>query len=335
MNLHQRFRRLSTLAVLPLAAAALGVATVSVSSPAAAADCSNGYVALTFDDGPTSNTNTLLNALRSAGVRATFFNIGTNARNNPSLVAAEKNAGMWIGNHSWTHPHMTQLSSSQMASEISQTQQAISQAGGGTPTLFRPPYGETNGTLKSVEAQYGLTEVIWSVDSQDWNGASTSQIVQAAGTLQNGGVILMHDGYSTTNAAVPQIVSNLSSRGLCAGMISNSTGRAVAPDGGGGTTPPTTTPPPGGGSCTTTYTAGTRWSDRFNGTVTVSGTNNWVATVTVAAGQKISATWNGTASWGSDPNVMTVVPNGSGNTFGFTVMANGNFSPPAHSCRAA
>jgi peptidoglycan/xylan/chitin deacetylase (PgdA/CDA1 family) len=332
MTLRKRLRSLSTLAVLPLVAAALGAVVVSASSPAAAADCSNGYVGLTFDDGPTSNTNTLLNVLKSAGVRATFFNIGTNAQNNQSLVAAEKNAGMWIGNHSWTHPHLTQLSTAQITSEISQTQNTIQQATGTAPKLFRPPYGETNATLKSIEAQYGLTEVLWSVDSQDWNGASTSAIVQAAGTLQSGGVILMHDGYSTTNAAVPQIVSNLNSRGLCAGMISTSTGRAVAPDGGGTTAPPTTTPPVGG-SCTTSYTAGTRWSDRFNGTVTVSGTNTWVATVTVASGQKIATTWNGTASWGSDPNVMTMRPNGSGNTFGFTVMANGNFTPPTHSCR--
>lgn len=95
-----------------------------------------------------------------------------------------------------------------------------------------------------MQAQLGLTEVLWSVDSQDWNGASTAQIVQAAGTLGNGGVILMHDGYQTTINAIPQIVANLTSRNLCAGMISTSTGRAVAPDGGnpGPTATPTAVP---------------------------------------------------------------------------------------------
>jgi peptidoglycan/xylan/chitin deacetylase (PgdA/CDA1 family) len=196
----------------------------------AAASCSAGYVGLTYDDGPNSGTTTqLLNALRSAGVRATFFNIGTKVQQNPSLAKSQLDAGMWVGNHSWTHPHLTQMSQSQMTSELSQTQQALQQATGQTPRLFRPPYGETNSTLKSVEAQLGLTEVLWSVDSRDWAGASTAQIVQAASTLQSGGVILMHDGYQTTISAIPQIVSNLNSRNLCAGMISTTTGRAVAP----------------------------------------------------------------------------------------------------------
>nr|WP_245380106.1 endo-1,4-beta-xylanase [Kibdelosporangium banguiense] len=194
------------------------------------ADCRSGYVGLTFDDGPNAATTTqLVNAVRTAGLRATFFNIGSKVQQNPALARSQTAAGMWIGNHSWTHPHLTQMSQAQMRSELTQTQQAIQQAAGVTTKLFRPPYGETNGTLKSVEAQLGLTEVLWNVDSRDWNGASTAQIVQAASSLQNGGVILMHDGYQTTINAIPQIAANLSSRGLCAGMISPSTGRAVAP----------------------------------------------------------------------------------------------------------
>ncbi|MGQ3480180.1 polysaccharide deacetylase family protein [Paenibacillus sp. TY11] len=202
-------------------------------SSAADASCPNGYVGLTFDDGPnTSNTTKLLNALKQAGLRATMFNIGQNAQNNPSLVRDQATAGMWIGNHSYTHPDMTTLSSSQMSSEISRTQQTIQSITGTAPKLFRPPYGATNATLKSIETQNSLTEVLWNVDSQDWNGATTAQIVVAAGRLQNGDVILMHDQYQTTLQAIPQIAQNLKSRGLCSGMISPSTGRAVAPDGG-------------------------------------------------------------------------------------------------------
>jgi len=199
---------------------------------AADTNCPNGYVGLTFDDGPNpNNTTNLLNALKQAGLRATMFNIGQNAQNNPSLVQAQVTAGMWVGNHSYTHPHMTTLSSSQMSSEITRTQQAIQSATGSAPKLFRPPYGETNATLKSIAQQNGLTEVLWNVDSQDWNGASTAQIVAAVNTMQNGDVILMHDQYQTTFQAIPQIAQNLKSRGLCSGMISTSTGRAVAPDG--------------------------------------------------------------------------------------------------------
>ncbi|WP_246553158.1 polysaccharide deacetylase family protein [Paenibacillus tritici] len=200
-----------------------------------AAECTNGYVGLTYDDGPNPNTTTnLLNALVQNGLRATFFNVGQNAQNHASLVLAQKNAGMWIGNHSWSHPNLTQLGTAQVTSEIVKAQQTLQSITGTAPKLFRPPYGATNAALKSIQAQHGLTEVLWNVDSQDWNGATTAQIVTAAGKLQNGDVILMHDQYQTTLQAVPQIAQNLKNRGLCSGMISPATGRAVAPDGGGG-----------------------------------------------------------------------------------------------------
>jgi peptidoglycan/xylan/chitin deacetylase (PgdA/CDA1 family) len=305
--------------------------TAATSTAAAAAACSNGYVGLTYDDGPNpSNTTTLLNTLRSNNVRATLFNMGQNAAANPGLVAAEVAAGMWIGNHSYTHPHMLTLSAAQMSSELSRTQTAIQSGGGGTPKIFRPPYGETNATLQSAASALGLRTVTWDVDSQDWNGASTAQIVQAASTLTNGQLILMHDQYATTIAAIPQIAAGLTSRGLCAGTISPTTGRAVAPD--------TTTPPPGGGGgggsgCTATYAEGQKWSDRFNGQVTVTGATNWTVTVTLQSPQKVIATWNATISWDGSGLVMTARPNGSGNVFGFTVQHGGNWNWPALACR--
>ncbi|AQZ61357.1 Endo-1,4-beta-xylanase A precursor [[Actinomadura] parvosata subsp. kistnae] len=320
-------------ALLALCLAVTATSALAADRQRAAADCSAGYVGLTFDDGPNAgNTANLLNALTSNGLRATMFNIGQNAQNNQGLVRAQRDAGMWIGNHSWSHPHLTQLGSSQMLSELQRTQQVIQQVTGTAPKLFRPPYGETNGTLRSVEQQLGLTEVIWDVDSQDWNGASTAQIVQAAGRLQNGQVILMHDQYATTLAAIPQIAANLRSRNLCAGMISPATGRAVAPD--GGSNPPTS-PPPGGGTCTATISQGQQWSDRFNLSVTVSGTSSWVVTVTLNRPQKVIATWNGTPSWDSSGYVMTMRPNGSGNTFGFTIQHNGVWTWPSVSCSTA
>ncbi|MFJ6194976.1 polysaccharide deacetylase family protein [Micromonospora sp. NPDC092111] len=293
--------------------------------PSEAATC-NGYVGLTFDDGPTAgNTQNLLSALRANGLRATMFNQGQYAAANPSLVRAQVDAGMWVGNHSYTHPHLTQQSQATIDSEIARTQTAIANAGGGTPKLFRPPYGETNATLKSVEQKYGLTEIIWDVDSQDWNNASTDAIVAANARLTNGQVILMHDWPANTVAAIPRIAQGLASRNLCAGMISPSTGRAVAPNG-ATPTPPTTPPttPPGGGSCTASITPGTVWADRYNTTVTVTGSTTWTVTIDITAPQKVSTTWNGTFTWSNNGNTMTIKPNGSGNTFGFTTMTNGN-----------
>ncbi|EOD64935.1 polysaccharide deacetylase family protein [Amycolatopsis vancoresmycina] len=218
-------RRLSAF----VATAAIAVASAVAVTPAQAAAC-GGYVGLTFDDGPSNaHTPAILNALRQNGLRATMFNEGQYAAAYPAQVRAEVSAGMWVGNHSYTHPHLTQQSQAQVDSEISRTQQAIAAAGGGTPRLFRPPYGETNATVQSVEAKYGLRQIIWDVDSGDWNNASVSAIVAANGRLQNGQVILMHEWPANTLSAIPQIAQNLASRGLCAGMISPQTGRAVAP----------------------------------------------------------------------------------------------------------
>ncbi len=106
-----------------------------------------------------------------------------------------------------------------------------------------------------------------------------------------------------------------------------------------GGTPGGGDPNPPGGACTVSYQETNRWGDRFNGQVTVragsSAISNWTTTVTVQTAQDISTTWNGTPSWDSSGNVMTMRPNGNGNlaagastTFGFTVMANGNWTTP-------
>ncbi|MEU4777396.1 endo-1,4-beta-xylanase [Micromonospora sp. NPDC023633] len=110
-----------------------------------------------------------------------------------------------------------------------------------------------------------------------------------------------------------------------------------------GTPPPTTPPPttgpttpPPGGSCTATLRDGTRWGDRFNSEVTVSGATNWTVVVEVTPPQKVSATWNGTPSWDGSGNVMSMRSNGSGNVFGFTTMANGTWTRPlVRSCTAS
>ena len=299
--------------------------------PAAAeAQTCSGYVGITFDDGPSSSTSSLLNALRSAGLTpVTFFNTGQNVAGNPSLVAQQATLGS-VQNHSYTHGHMTSMSQATMQSELSRTNQVISSNGGGTPRLFRPPYGETNSTLQSVASGLGLRVITWDVDSQDWNNASTSSIVSAVGRLQNGQVILLHEWPANTIAAIPQIASNLRSRGLCPGVIDPSSGRAVAP--GGGTTYALTVTRSGTGSGTVTSSTGGINCGTACAATLASGTTVTL-TATPASGSTFGG-WSGAcAGTGSCVVTMTAARavtatfnGGTGTTYALTVTKAGTGS---------
>lgn len=189
----------------------------------------NGYVALTFDDGPWGSTAQLLERLRECGVRATLFNWGEHAAAEPAMVAAEVAAGMWVENHSYTHSHMLLLTEEAMREELEKTNEVLVRAGAPRPRVFRPPYGERDEVLERVAGELGLLTLNWDVDTADWNQKTTDEIVAAADSAEPGDVILMHDWPPATLAAIPRIVENLRARGLEPGMIDPITGRAVVP----------------------------------------------------------------------------------------------------------
>lgn len=185
--------------------------------------CRNGYVGLTFDDGPTPSTPKLLDALRTAKIRATFFDVGREAESYPDLVRQQVAAGHEVGNHTYDHKDLATLSPAAVADEISTTQAILTPLAGYAPTLFRPPYGSMSDSVWVAAETQGLTPVLWTVDPNDWASPSTSTIVSIVLTVKAGGVVLLHDGYPNTIAAIPAIASGLASRGLCAGRIVPST----------------------------------------------------------------------------------------------------------------
>ena len=100
---------------------------------------------------------------------------------------------------------------------------------------------------------------------------------------------------------------------------------------GGGGNPGTPTNPGGGGNCNATLSAGQQFGDRFNLNVAVSGATNWIVTLNLNGGQTLQNSWNASVSGTSGS--ITARPNGSGNNFGVTIMANGNWTWPTVTCR--
>jgi peptidoglycan-N-acetylglucosamine deacetylase len=172
-------------------------------------------VALTFDDGPMGEpTSRLLDILGENHIKATFFVVGQNVIEFPSLMHRLQAEGHEIANHSYRHTNLGSASKQEVRSEIGQTQAAVQQTVGILPRLFRPPYGSTNATVAAVAREHRLAQILWSLDTHDWQYRSSRQVESR--TLKGarpGGIVLMHDIHATTVAAVPAIIRALSAKG--------------------------------------------------------------------------------------------------------------------------
>lgn len=180
-----------------------------------------GYVALTYDDGPTRFTRPLASSLAAHGLTATFFLLGDQVEEFPA-VAAELAATQHIGNHTYSHEHLLTLRRATVRSEIEDTSTMIAKATGVRPQLFRPPYGETDPRIRKDAAAAGMTEVIWTLDTNDWRGRTAEQVARTVGTAKDGDIILMHDDSQADITAVPMIASALADAGLCTAPIRRS-----------------------------------------------------------------------------------------------------------------
>ena len=148
-----------------------------------------GRVALTFDDGPGPYTPQVLAELRSLHVRATFFVIGRNVRQSPDTVRALRNAGMVVGNHSWSHPNLTKLSLARQRAQVLRTQDLLEVIIGQRPRFFRPPMWAWNRATARAITEEGMVGVLFSVDTRDWSRPGVTAIVRQALTAHAGQII--------------------------------------------------------------------------------------------------------------------------------------------------
>ncbi|NNG34910.1 polysaccharide deacetylase family protein [Nakamurella aerolata] len=184
----------------------------AVQPPGTSVNCAEKRcVALTFDDGPGRYTDQLIDELTAAGAPATFFLLGPQADAYPATVRRLRSAGMVIGNHTMDHRNLVNMDAAGQRAEVTEAAAAIEAAGGGRPTLLRPPYGSYNATTRTL----GDPMVMWDVDTEDWrNKDATVTARRAVDGASNGSIILMHDLHRSTVQAVPQIVSQLRAKGF-------------------------------------------------------------------------------------------------------------------------
>jgi peptidoglycan/xylan/chitin deacetylase (PgdA/CDA1 family) len=181
-------------------------------------------VALTFDGGPGVSTEAIMRILEDNGVAATFFNIGDYLADRPTTVVSQAAQGFQLGNHTWSHPHMTTLTAAGQADEMDRYNAEQTRVVGFPACVFRPPFGEYNSTTLSVAQARNMGVFNWSVDTLDWQveGRSDATAVNGiiaraqAGGSQTHPVLLMHNGpvgNPATVAALPSIITFYRDRG--------------------------------------------------------------------------------------------------------------------------
>ena len=183
-------------------------------------------VALTFDDGPASQTPELLDMLKVKGVKVTFFVIGSSAKGRPQWLRRAFDEGHTIGNHTWDHPYLTKLASPDAwKQELDSTGAQVAKVIGKTPRLFRPPYGfMVPYQIEDLKTR-GMKGIAWSVASDDWfhtaklgeAEAVEATVNQIMAYVHPGAIILMHDGGGKTRRpsmlAAARVIDLLTAQG--------------------------------------------------------------------------------------------------------------------------
>lgn len=163
-------------------------------------------VAMTFDDGPGPSTQAIINILIKFHVPATFFNVGLSEARWPGLVKEEQRDGFVVGDHTWDHPQMTDLSVAAQRAELEKVAAEQRKLAGTSPCVFRPPYGEYNATTLKLVNQLHMSLWLWDVDPQDWEAdgsGSAYWINHVVTTAEREGGALRHPVVDMHNQSIP------------------------------------------------------------------------------------------------------------------------------------
>ncbi len=209
------YLKVDTSATLLQIAQASGTISSQLSSPVQniSIDPSRPMIALTFDDGPHAKvTPQILEILKQNQAKATFFVVGNRVDSYADLIQREYMEGHEIGNHTYSHPLLTNLSADEVIYQTSQTDQRVANLTSYTPKLLRPPYGAINTVMESnIQKPF----VLWSIDTLDWKTQNKTKILnEVLGKVKDGDIILMHDLYPSTAEACAELIPTLKAQGF-------------------------------------------------------------------------------------------------------------------------
>ena len=169
-------------------------------------------VALTYDDGPSKvSTAALLEVLEKHGAHATFFVNGNHALENKKLISAIVEQGSEIGNHTLDHVWLSKVDEAEALRQVIGNEHLLRFLSGQEGIMpLRPPYGDINQTILD---QFNLPIVLWSADSRDWEVQDVERIkANVLSEIEDGGIIIMHDGYETSVQATDELLALLTAQ---------------------------------------------------------------------------------------------------------------------------
>ena len=163
----------------------------------------------------------MLATLKKHNVTASFFLEGRWVKNNPGMAKMIADAGHEIGNHSFTHPNMKQLSAPKINEEIRRTNEVIEAVTGVKTKWFAPPSGYYKDEVVEIASAHNLGTVMWSVDTIDWQKPSPEKLInRVMGKVHNGAMILMHPTESTA-VSLDQLITQIRAKDLQIGTVSD------------------------------------------------------------------------------------------------------------------
>lgn len=157
----------------------------------------------------------ILDTLAKHKINITFFVVGDWIDKFPETVKKIYEAGHEIGNHSDTHPHVNNISEEKNREQIRNCSQKVEKITGKRTNLYRGPYGEYNNTVIRAAKAENHISIQWNLDTLDYKGLTGEQMWERiGGKLNNGSIILMHNGTTHTAESLDDLLYKIEEKGF-------------------------------------------------------------------------------------------------------------------------